>query len=512
MQRLKSIPELIFSKGMNNKDKPEYLEQGQSVLLQNCLVGDEEIRKGPGSVTLFNIGTNKQCLGAIATSEEIYAVFNEPGDSLAFVYRYTGSGNPVVVSSTNLTANTQVNFVDTGTGVYVLNGIDPVGKLVGSVYTRPAGIPIGSFGSWYNGRLYISGNTTYKSRLYYSDANTPDTFGALSYIDIFSKSSSENTGLNSVGGLLIIGKKNNVVTFDGYTTDDFTVKRLAEELPNYGVTSHRSMINTGDDLLFMSFAGDTPHIRSLKRTSFNKLNYGGIISESIEGTMSMVNRNRLEQVAAGFDGRYAWWSLPMETSTINNYIICYDTVKKGWTVHKNHLATVFFRSTILGDDRLFFGTSASTSKIYYFNKEVGTIDGEPIPFKVITRALRPQTSRKSKYKYLYVTTGEDTNTNISVSGSPDGFTSELQENISSLVNSGIFPMEFPFYLGVSTNKKHRINLRAESSYTYQLIFEEESMGTSTVFPLTLPVIFGRDTQVVIKEWDLLYQPRGLRDA
>lgn len=509
MQSLKRIPELNFVKGMNNTDKPEQVKEGQCVLAQNCLLGDNQIVKGPGAERLFNIGTSKKCLGAISTNSEMYAAFNESGDSLAFIYRYTGSGNPVAVSSANLTASTDVEFVDAGTGVYVMNGTDATGKLVGSTYTTPAGMPIGKYGAWVNNRLYI---LTAGSRLYYSNANDPDTFGASDYIDIIPRYKSVGTGLGVVGGVLVIGKRDNMVTFNGFTADDFTVKSLAEDLPNYGCTSHRSMVNIGDDLLFMSFAGQVPHIRSLKRTSFDKRNYGGVISKDIEGTMKNINQLRLDQVAGGFDGRYAWWAVCDGTATENNMLLCYDTHDEGWTVHKDHQASVFFRSTLVGGDRLYYGRSDASSKVCYLSTALSSIDGETIPFKFVSRSYRPQTSRKSKFKYLYVTTGSSTNVDIVVSGSPDGYTFEEQDTISPNVSGSVFPMTFPFNFGISETKPNRVNLKVGPSYSYQIQFEEESAGTSLTFPFTFPIQFGQDTDVIIKEYELMYYMRGLRDA
>lgn len=511
MQKLRNIPELELY-GMNNHDKPEFIKKGQVVLAQNCLLGNNQIEKGPGAAQLFNIGINQKCMGGYSTDTEVYAAFNNAAGTAVNIYRWTGSGSPSLVVGASLAYDTPVEFVDTGTGVYVLNGVTATGKLVGATYTTPAGLPIGKFGQWYNNRLYISGNTTFKSRLYYSDLDTPDTFGGSSYIDIFPSGSSMNTGLGSIGGVLTIGKQNNIVTFNGYTEDNFTAERLTEQLPNFGMTSHRSIVNTGDDLLFMSFAADVPHIRSLKRTSFDKLNYGGTISDDIEGTMNRINKSRLDQVAGGFDGRYAWWAVPYESSTTNNYLLAYDTVTEGWTVHKGHYASVFLRTRITGNDTLCYGNNSPTGKILYLSKNTMNIDGEEIEFRVESRKYRPEVGRKCKFKYAYVTTGENTTTQVSVSGAPDGFTPELLKVVDSELSDGTFPMTFPFAFGISSERKHRVNMKGGAWYSYQLVFEETSSGTAETFPMVFPIGLGDDKKLIIKEWEILYFPRGYRDA
>lgn len=495
---------------MDNKHKPEFLKEGYCVLAQNCLLGEEVIRKGPGYTSLFNIGNNSPYLGGTSTSTRIYASFNNADNSKAFTYTTTGSVNPVVVAGSDATASTDVEYVDTGTAVYRLNGVDATGKLVDLTFTTPAGLPIGKYGFWYNNRLYIAGNSNYPYRLYFSNVNAPDTFSPLDYIDIAPDSRDPITGLNSDGGVLLIGKQNRLMAFDGYTVDDFTVKSVAEQFPNYGVTSHRSMINVGDDCYFMSFAGDIPHIRSVKRTSYDKFNYGGVISDEIEGTMKMLNKERLNKVAAGFDGRHCWWAVPYLTSTTNNYVICYDIVTKGWTVHTDWNASGWFRSTLVGGDRLYFGASNATSKVYQVALEATSKDGNAIDFQFISRAYRPQVSRKTKWKYMRIVTGDDTNTSINIYYSPDGFSYQLVQQYSPAVSAGVFPITFPFQFGESQRKTERINLIGDPCYTYQLKFTESSSGSSNLFPLTFPISFGSNTTLSISEYDLMYQPKPIR--
>lgn len=514
MQKLKEIPELIF-RGMNDREKPEYLKEGYLAKARNCLLGDNQIEKGPGNTRLFNIPTDKKILGGIATDSEIYIAANEPGDTLAFIYRYTGSGNPIVVSGANLTADTKVEFIDAENAVYVLNGTDATGKLVGDTYTQPAGMQIGSFGEWYNNRFYI---LTTDSVLYYSEADDPEDFDSGdNNINIFQSQRGVSTGIKSIGGVLVIGKRDNIITFNGFTEDDFTAKKLTETLPNYGVTSNRSMVNTGDDLYFMSFAGDVPHIRSLVRTSFDKLNFGGTVSGAIEGTMRNLNKNRLDQVAGGFDGRYMWWSVPYKTSSTNDLVICKDTFEReaddGWTIHDSINASVFFRSTITGNDRLYFGDEAET-KVYEINHNISARESGTYDFIAESRKYRPYNHRKSKFKYVYLSTDSDTTASINVGGSPEGFTYETQATVDPDPDSSVFPMTFPFKLGTSLDKERRINLSGNTNaYTYQLKYTETSNETSiSTFPLVFPFAFGLSTELILKEWSVMYYPRGLRDA
>lgn len=491
MQGLQVISDAKF-KGMNNRERPESLPEGYVVKALNCFLSNNEIEKGPGTTLATDyVGLEKGNLGAISTSSEIYFSSNNSGGTSANIYRWTGSGSATSIAS--MTADKYIEFVDTGNAVYAFNGTDTPLKLVGATVTTATGIPAGSFAVWTNNRLYVAGVSSYPNRFYYSDANDPDTFGGSSYIDIDPTLRSNILGLNEINGVVAIGKKDNILTFSGFTEDDFTVKSVTDEMPNFGVTSHRSMVNIGDDLLFMSFVGGTPHIRSINRTAFGDLSDGGIVSHSIEETMKGLNKDRLDIVAGGFDGRYAWWAVPNGISTTNNLLICYDVVEKEWTIHDDIEASVFFRSDISGQDRFYYG-DYNEAKLYYFDFDKADRNGEDLTMEVESRVLRPTGGRKNKFKYLYLTTGSDTTGDLDIYGSPDGYTYELQGTRTPQVSDSSFPLTFPAGLGESTDQTEpRINLALKQAFTIQYKFTE----TST-------------QKVIIKEWHTYYYTRGLR--
>ena len=491
MQSLQNTPEMKFI-GMNNREKPELLKKGYVVTAKNCLLGDGEIVKGPGTVEALSLGPEESSLGGISTNTEIYVVFDNAESTAAIVYRWTGSGEAVPVAS--LTASTQVNFVEAGEAVYVFNGTDAVVKLVGAVATTPAGIPVAKFGYWINNRMYVAGVSGNEARIYFSDANDPDTFGGSSNIDIFKSQRGAINSLGGLAGLLIVGKKDNIISFNGYTSDDFTVKSLTEQIPNTGIASQRSVVNVGNDMYYLSFSGDVPHIRSLKRTAFGDINDGGIISGDIEETMKDINKDQLEKVAGGYDGRYCWWSVPTGSSTENDTTICYDTLVNGWTIHDGMSANVYFRSAISGRDRLYYGAN-SDSKLFYLDRTRADRAGNDLSWELISRVYRPSVSQKSKFKYLYTVTGADTQQPITVESSPDNFTYETQDIISPNISGSVFPMTFPLHFGASADKRNRTNIASIQAYTLQLKFSESSTQ-----------------QVIIKEWDLYHYTRGLRST
>jgi hypothetical protein len=496
MQNLDHILETEFARGMNNKVKPEYVKKGQVVKALNCLVGDQKIKKSPGTSLTFNIGTDTKPLGGISTNAEQYIAINEADNTHCIIYRYTGSGSPTAVSGAILTKDLPVEFVDTGDAVYAFNGTDTVGKLVGATWSTVAGIPKGKWGIWVNNRLYVMGVTATPDNLYYSGANTPETFGGSDYIAIFPDQRSRTTGMNVISGNLVIGKTDNLVTFNGFTEDSFTAKNLNNNLPNFGSRSHRAMVNIGDDLIFLSFSGGVPHFRSLMLTANGVLNDGGVVSTDIEDTMKTLNVAKLDIVCGGFDGRYAYWSVPTGSSIVNDLTLMYDTFEKGWTIHDSMSASFYFISGIVGNsDSIYFGSASANGKVLAIDHSIYSRDSADISMEVISRVYRQQSMRKSKNKYLYVVTGEDTAGDVMVETSPDGYTFEEQGVVSADVGTAVFPFTFDFNFGVTTNNRKRINLKTNPSYTYQIRFTESSSDP-----------------VSINEWDLYYYNRKLRDA
>lgn len=212
--------------------------------------------------------------------------------------------------------------------------------------------------------------------------------------------------------------------------------------------------------------------------------------------MRSLNPARLDQVCGGFDGRYAYWSVPTGSSLTNNLTLVLDTFKDGgWTIHEDMDASVYLRSDVVGNsESLYFGSANADSSVLSIDQEVYSRNSSDIPMELISRVYRQQATRKSKNKYLYVVTGEDTGGDICVEASPDGYTWEEQDVVTHNAGTGVFPFTFPFNFGTTTNNRKRINLKTNPSYTYQLRFTESSTSA-----------------VVINEWDLYYYNRYLRD-
>ena len=70
--------------------------------------------------------------------------------------------------------------------------------------------PMGEYFLINQDRLFIAGNETYPSRLYYSESGLPDAFAANSYFDIRDNDGDDITFIKNVLGLLTVGKDNTI--------------------------------------------------------------------------------------------------------------------------------------------------------------------------------------------------------------------------------------------------------------------------------------------------------------
>ena len=497
MYRYKKTLVEKFSKGMNNTDKAETLKD-QCVWAENIFTGDERISKGPGTTLAAALGYSYDSDTEILTTTIAGPTIGSGSDGTYMyyvannktLYRWDGATTNTSLKANAVTVLDSVEFISNDDYTYLFNGTDVVNRIDGVTITTLAGIPKGKYAIIVNSRLYVSGVDAYPNRVYYSNLSDYETFGGSDYFDVNPDSDDDITGLSTLSGNLIIGKRKSIFAFNGFTVDDFTVKNLTSQLPDYGVASHKSFVNIGNDLLFLNFSGGTVNIMSLKRTQYDALNYSGVISHDIEEFLNDINLSKLPQVSGGFDGRYVYWAVPYKTSTTNNYVIMYDTVKKGFSIHSNFYVERFIRSSLSGVDRLYISSSDALLRFDYINLDVTTravrSTGESGDIKIVYRSkiFESTSQNKSKWKYIYITPDNNSTTDIDVYASIDGGVFEYQGNIE-IVGSDTFPYTFPITLNPAPIKKKRISFKTKQSYTVQIEFREESTQVVTLNNFTI---------------------------
>jgi len=500
MQHIAPIRDKEFPLGYNDKYKPEDLPPGFCVDAINCFLEERKIKERNG-YSLVGNDTNEvhQILGLgyleTPSVRHLLRVGDDSSGNFGYIRYWTGSGNWIWISTRTLTKDLPTEMETAQGKTYMTNGTDTVLSWDGTTLAQVAAFPKAKYIKWFHNYMFafnVSGN---RSRLYFSNLGDPETWGASDYLDIAPGDSDQGTGLNVLGDELIIGKGHRVKAFSGWSAATFSVKDVSDRLAEYGVASHRTMLNIGNDLLFLSFAGDVPHFRSLQRTRYAVNIYGGIISDDIENTMRGLNASALSVAAGLFDGKRAWFFVPNGSSTINDLTLCYDTVTKGWTKHTGINASVALIANVTGAPVRYFGESRAQSKVYKLDSS-NSDNGSAISFQFTTRRFQPDFKRKHKYKYLYLHAETIGNVDVGVKTSVDGFTYDNQGNLNLQGTSSTFPLTFDAQLGSTDVKRKRFELGYQPRYNIQLQLTKNDTNS----------------RAVIRDYEFEGYAKGLRDA
>ena len=506
VQNLKRITEISFENGYNDKNKPEDLRRGKKIYMadiKNAFIEENKIVKRKGYSAIGDAPVSKLVLGQArhepsGGSKFILRARDNAGSTQSVVESWSGSGNwATLTGATSQTAGAEHEFVMAENATYIFNGTDTVLKTTNGTSTSTvAAIPKGQDARWCHNFLFVIGVTGNKSRLYFSDVNTPETFDAINgFIDINTDDNEDLVGLGALKDTLFIFKPTKVFSLTGYGTSDFTLGDLSDfAAGGVGTESRRSIVETGNDVYYISFFGDTPHFRSILRTREGFFVDRGIISDVITGTMDRVVKSRISQTAGVFDGRRVWFSVVTSGST-NNEVLVLDTETMGWTRLTGVNASVINNSTISGTLDLYFGSSTANGKSYHLDTSTND-DGSAIDFLVDTPMYSPQPGYKSRFKYLYITADIGTDIDIDLDNSPDGFTFDDLATISLTGEGAKFGAAIfgTSKFGATTVARERVDYAGGSAYYMQYRFRNNTA----------------DEDVSIREWELFYKTRGLR--
>ena len=213
-------------------------------------------------------------------------------------------------------------------------------------------------------------------------------------------------------------------------------------------------------------------MRSLQTTKMVDTEYGGIVSDDIEGTMDGLSKAQLSKTSTLFDGRRLWLFVPNGSSTYNDLALNYDTVTKGWTKHTGIYAAHGCISSTSGKALLYFGDSRN-SKVYVFDSSTSD-DGDAIDFQFISREYEPDSRRLTKFKYLFVGYKIGINADMYVYAQADSALSwDLVDTIPLQGDTGaVFPMTFPFSFLTKTNDYWRVELPYQAMHNMTFKFEK----------------------------------------
>lgn len=294
------------------------------------------------------------------------------------------------VTNQSITVTSGITFTFPLTNANIATTADTTAK-VQNVFAAP----ITPYIFWFTNRLFSYGLST-----------NPTQINASNILD----GSTWNTGINSfnVGSgdgdpivacvpwtdtTFVVLKKNSIYAVDADPTIAISSWTIGTIHRKVGCVAHRSAVQVGDDIWFLSADG----VRSVQRIESQDQNEVNTpISLPIQDIIERINPLVVQNSCAVFWNNRYILSIPVDNSTTNNYTIVYNTLTQswsgfwtGWTPTVFEL--IFFSGT---PGRMVFGqTDGRVSAWHDFvlaaNATIADYqdDGVDIPSSITTRSL-----------------------------------------------------------------------------------------------------------------------------
>lgn len=397
-----------------------------------------------------DIGNNQRCRGlghfyyktGGAFTPMQFAAFGDGGGNVklyrlvAGVWTVQQDGGAVDISL----SDEEVYFVQANNVFYVFNGEDDVWKFDGAAWTQLAvGTPlsgannVGTYAVFHNNMLFVANTNTDPSRLYISDVNDPETFGANSYVDVGKDDGAAIIGLGILGDFVVVFKEKQrspylVSALSPLTT---SVQQHAD-FGAAGCVSHRTIAQGRNHLYFMGPEG----VYRMTTTRITPIHL------DIQGFFNSINDSAMTAAAAVFyDGQYRL-SVPVGASTRNNREIVFfsDVYPYQWSINTGIEASVYDLFVESGDDvpKPYFGNSDAVSTVYNLDSGFDD-DGTAIPFSYTTKSFdmgEPNVIKHFKKFFLDVFASGNYNLTIEANVDSTGFSQIGVVDLSS--NGGVF--------------------------------------------------------------------------
>jgi len=368
--------------GLNNSNDSTQIADNEAQDLSNVIFTKDLAKRGgytevnstaiSGSTGIYGLGAYYQADG---TRELLYASHTTIG-------KLTVGTGATASLITSLTSNQRTRFETFQDLIIAVNGSDSPQKYNGTTGEDLGGSPpTTSYIALHKNYMFLAGNSTYKSRLYYSNIDDCETWGANDFVDVNTDDGDKIIGLQVTLDSLVIFKEYNVYILYGDTptyTEGLTLWRIKKASTDTGAVSQGSINVFAKNLIYMSrnkgvqvFGGAA----TSGEVAFDSIT-SAMLSEKITPTIDGLNETRFSQAEAiGFDNKYIL-SLPNGSSTTNNLNLVYDYAKPGWSLW-NIPANCWCVFRTSGRDYLYFG-STTTGKIYRYTPTTYSDNGTAI--------------------------------------------------------------------------------------------------------------------------------------
>lgn len=320
---------------MINRDDPQVIPNLYAQNIENWLirnVGELEMRDGlaPRGTSPSATNLGRGVLYRANGTKKIVRVINGGSDTSKFQASDDGVTWTDISGGGSKKTGLVWCLVQANDFLYGVNGTDTAIKYDGTSITTIAAIPLGTALEWWKNRLWVIGVSSVPDRLYYSDANDPETYGGSSFLNVNLGDNSRGVGLKGTGGAagrLYVGKQRSVWYITGASTTDFALNILTYE---HGVASHESMLQVKNDVWAIDLEGN---VRGLYRTVDDNP-FSALRSRDVQATVSGLNRTAMTKASAVYYNNYAMFFVPNGVDDYNSLVLVWDTVanrgRGGW--------------------------------------------------------------------------------------------------------------------------------------------------------------------------------------
>lgn len=282
------------------------------------------------------------------------------GTTHRYIYRTVGDASQALVEA-DASYYRVTDIADNTTKVYAdaISDATLLADAVPTWATASAGTnatpPKGSYPLIHKERLFISGNKTYLSDIYYSDEYNPQYFDPTDYRSIREDDGDAITFLREQLGIMVVGKTN---TIQKFYTDNVTENSWYASAPFsfVGCPAPYSVANSPSGIYYLSRDG---------LWLFNG-NGSQLISDAVTPVIRDILETQIENTWGYYwkGEYYLTYTASSTGATTNNRLLIYNTIRNSYTLDTKPVNCFGAFSSGTDYGTLYEGTSASTGYVY----------------------------------------------------------------------------------------------------------------------------------------------------
>lgn len=371
----------------------------------------------------------------------LFGTSNVSGQAHAFYKQYDASTSLPVGSWADVTGVLPSGYADGNLATLTVASDQVVITLDSSVQKKPfawaatgsvyqlsadSNLPTGTINAYHKNILFVSGNSSNPSRVYFSNLGLIGTWTATDFFDVQADDGTSVRGLVSAYDCLYIFKDKSIWRLSGSDRDSFQLEKMVD---NIGTLSQQSISVVNNLIYFTTAQGDVAIYDGAYTVKF--------ISQKIRTTIGNLNFTRANKIlGAGFstykyvDNDY-YAAVSEAGSGTNNSVLLFDTAHQAWTKFKGINASAWtVADTSTGQYALTFGDYDGYVHQYpstsYYD---GDVASAPISAYYQTKWFRfPSDALGNKYLRLLKTYC------LSETHDPDNLTIEARSDYETVGN------------------------------------------------------------------------------